>query len=143
MVTNRGRLYKKVIKGNYDYSGNVDQPEPPILYLITIYHLENSDLKVIINEIIHDQNTKEIIAVKESLYVIKNTWIFTNFCLKFLGLYNIYIENSFANKLTRWVQNRSFLKLFKILAIRVLSEYETLGCASCFILIKHSCSYIK
>ena len=52
---------KKVIKVNCDYSGHVDQSEPPILYLITIYQLENSDLKVINNEIIHEQNTKEII----------------------------------------------------------------------------------
>ena len=26
-----------------------------------------------------------------------------NFCLDFLGLYNIDIENSFVNKVTRWV----------------------------------------
>ena len=41
-----------------------------------------------------------------------------NFCLDFLGLYNTYIENSFVNNLTRWVKNGSFLKPFKILAIR-------------------------
>ena len=47
--------------------------------------------------IIHEQNTKEIIAVKESRFL-------QNFCLDFLGLYNIYrhIKNSFVNKVTRW-----------------------------------------
>ena len=29
------------------------------------------------NSIIHEQNTKQIIAVKESLYAIKHTFIFT------------------------------------------------------------------
>ena len=33
---NIGRLYKKVIKVNYDYSGNANQSESRILYLITI-----------------------------------------------------------------------------------------------------------
>ena len=29
------------------------------------------------SSIIHEQNTKEIIAAKESLFVMKHTWIFT------------------------------------------------------------------
>ena len=44
---------KKVIKVNCDYSGHIDQLEPPFFVL---YQLENSDLKVIINEIIHEHN---------------------------------------------------------------------------------------
>ena len=42
--------------------------------------------------IIHEESTKEIIAVKESLYVTKHTWILRKlFCLKFLGLYTTSI----------------------------------------------------
>ena len=36
--------------------------------------------------IIHEQNTKEIIAVKESFYVIKHTWIFTKLLPQFSRL---------------------------------------------------------
>ena len=48
------------------------------------------------------QNTKKNIAAKETLYVIKHTLIFTKKFPDFLGVCNIYIENSFANKLTKW-----------------------------------------
>ena len=74
----------------------------------------------------------------------KSTCVFSqNFCLKFFGLYNNYIENSFANKLTRWVSNGSFLKLFKILAIRALSNIKRSAAPHVLYLIKPSCSYIK
>ena len=43
------------------------------------------------------------IAVKESLYVIKHSRFSQNFCFDFLGVYDIYIDNSFVNKATRWV----------------------------------------
>ena len=72
------------------------------------------------------QNTKEITAVKESSYVIKHTQISQNFCFDFLGLYNIYIKNSFVNKVTRWVENESLLKLFKTLAIPASSDIKAL-----------------
>ena len=38
------------------------------------------------------------------------------------GLYNMYIENPFVNKVTRWVYNGTFLKLFKTIVIRALSD---------------------
>ena len=64
-------------------------------------------------------------AVKESLYVMKDKQeSLQNFCLDFLGLYNIHIENSFVNKLTRLIQNESLLKPFKIIAIRILSDIK-------------------
>ena len=48
------------------------------------------------------KHAKEIIAVMESLYVINTRRFSQIFCLDFLGLYDIYIENSFVNKVTRW-----------------------------------------
>ena len=54
------------------------------------------------NSIIQEQNTKEIIAVKDSLYLIKTHVDFHKISASiFFGIYNIYIENSFANKVTR------------------------------------------
>ena len=44
-----------------------------------------------------------LIVVKESLYVIKHSRFSQNFCFDFLGVYDIYIDNSFVNKATRWV----------------------------------------
>ena len=52
--------------------------------------------------IIHEQNTKEIIDVKECLYVIKHVDFHKTFALQ-NGLYNVYIDNSFVNKVTKWV----------------------------------------
>ena len=41
---------------------------------------------------------------REGVFICDKTRRFSqNFCLDFLGLYNIYIENSFVNKVTRWV----------------------------------------
>ena len=41
--------------------------------------------------------------IREGVFICDNT-------LDFPSLINIYIENSSANKLTRWVQNGSYLK---------------------------------
>ena len=63
--------------------------------------------------IIYEQNTKEIIDTRR---------FSQDFCLDFLGLYNMYIENFHLHKLRTRVENGSFLKLFEILAIRALSN---------------------
>ena len=54
---------------------------------------------------------------------MKHSDFLENFCLDFLGLYNLYIENSFVNKLTR-LRNGSFLIPFKIHANRALSDIK-------------------
>ena len=54
------------------------------------------------NSIIQEQNAKEIIAVKESLYLIKTHVNFHKISASiFFGISNICIENSFADKVTR------------------------------------------
>ena len=45
-------------------------------------------IPVLKNSLIHEKNTKEIIAVKQSLYAIKHTWIFT--CLAFALIFSAY-----------------------------------------------------
>ena len=46
---------------------------------------------------------KEIIAIKESLYLIKHTEFHKTFASIFLTYTDIYNENSLINKMTRWV----------------------------------------
>ena len=81
--------------------------------------------------IIHEQNTKKIIAVNEYLYVAKHTWIFTKLLPRFSGLYNIYIENSFVNKLDKmgikWISSHlkysSAISVARSLVVRKLHKH--------------------
>ena len=51
-----------------------------------------------------EQNTKEIKIYPSSGFISDKTHMdYHRTCFDFLGVYNIYIENFFANKLTRWV----------------------------------------
>ena len=52
---------------------------------------------------IHEKITKEIVAVTRVYISHKTRGFSQNFYLDFLGLYNIYTENSFIKKQTRWV----------------------------------------
>ena len=72
-------------------------------------------------------------GAKESLYMIKTQVdLHRTFALMFFNLNNIYIHaNFFVNKLTRWVQNGSFLEHSKTLAARVLSDTKILSYTLC------------
>ena len=45
----------------------------------------------------HEENIKEIMSVKESVYPEQNSVGFTNFNFDFLRLYKMYFQNCFAN----------------------------------------------
>ena len=74
--------------------------------------------------IIHKENTKNIIAVKEFLCVIKNTRRFSQNFASIFSAYTTSILKMSLYELTRCVQNGSFFKLFKMLAIRAISNHS-------------------
>ena len=66
--------------------------------------------------------------------------IYTKFSFDFLDLDNVFLENYFANELTKW---RSFFKPFKTLVDRVLSHIKHSASRRVLYVIKHSYSCFK
>ena len=74
------------------------------------------------SRIIYEQNTKDITAVKESLYVRSTRRFSENFCRDFLG--STSILKFFRKQGEKMGPSGLFLKPFKILAIIALSEIK-------------------
>ena len=83
--------------------------------------------------IIHEQNTKKIIAVKESLYVIKHTKIFTKLLPRFSRLiqhlYSKFFRKQSDKMGIKWIVFEAIQNTRNSCFIR----YKTLDCASRFI----------